>query len=64
MALTLPGLKPAVAAGGMDCDTVVDAATDAALDVVCALATAARTEAAMMDRESILMDVMVVADGE
>jgi hypothetical protein len=41
----------------MDCETVVEAATEAALEVeIWALATAARTEAAMTDRESILMD--------
>jgi len=38
----------------MDCETVVDAATDAADEVDCALATATRTEAAMTGRESIL----------
>ena len=52
--LTRAGLKPAVALGGMDCETVVDAATDAADEVDCALATATRTEAAMTGRESIL----------
>lgn len=51
---TRPGLKPAVALGGMDCETVVDAATDAADDVDWAWATATRTEAAMTDRESML----------
>lgn len=57
--LTFAGLKPAVALGGIDCATVVDAATEVALVVeIWALATAARTEAAMTDRDSILMDVM------
>jgi hypothetical protein len=50
-------LKPAVALGGMDCETVVDAATDAAEEVdACALATATRTEAAMRVREGILTE--------
>lgn len=52
--LTRLASKPAVALGGMDCETVVDAATDAADEVVCALATATRTEAAMTGRLSIL----------
>jgi hypothetical protein len=38
----------------MDCETVVDAATDAADEVDCALATATRTEAAMTVRENML----------
>jgi hypothetical protein len=57
----LAGLKPAVALGGMDCETVVEAATEAALEVETrALATATRTDAAMTDGESILMDVVDV----
>jgi hypothetical protein len=45
------GLKEAVAAGGMTCETVVEAATEEALEVsmVCAWATAARAEAARMN---------------
>jgi hypothetical protein len=57
----LAGLKLAVALGGMDCETVVEAATEAALEVETrALATATRTDAAMTDRKSILMDVVDV----
>jgi hypothetical protein len=57
----LAGLKPAVALGGMDCETVVEAATEAALEVETrALATATRIDAAMTDGESILMDVVDV----
>lgn len=52
--LTRLGWKPAVALGGMDCETVVDAATDAAEEVLCALATASRTEPARTDRENIV----------
>jgi hypothetical protein len=45
----------------MDCETVVEAATEAALEVETrALATATRTDAAMTDGESILMDVVDV----
>lgn len=50
-------MKPAVALGGMDCETVVDAATDAAEEVeACALATATRAEATMTVREGILTE--------
>lgn len=56
------GLNPAVAVGGMDCDTVDDAATDAAEDVLCAVATAARTVATRAHREIILMVDVVGRD--
>ena len=62
--LTEFGSKPAVALGGMDCETVVAGATDAAEEVLCALATASRTEPARTDRENILTvcggDVMLL----
>lgn len=46
--LTLLGMKDCVAAGGMTCETVVDAATELALEVtmVCAYEATVKTEAA------------------
>lgn len=53
---TPAGLKDAVAAGGITCETVVAAATELALEVtmVCALATTARAAALRSDLESML----------
>lgn len=53
---TLAGLNPAVAIGGMTCETVVEAATDAALEVsmVCAWTTATRAEAARMYADTMM----------
>jgi hypothetical protein len=56
VASTSAGLKEAVAAGGITCETVVAAATELALEVamVCALATTVRTAAPNSDLESML----------
>jgi len=56
LALTFEGLKDAVAAAGMTCDTVVEAATEVALEVsmVCACATANRAEAARIRADSMM----------
>lgn len=55
---TLAGLKDAVAIGGMTCETVVDAATEAALEVsmVCAWTRATKAEAARTNLD-IMMEV-------
>lgn len=56
VASTPAGLKDAVAAGGITCETVVAAATELALEVtmVCALATTTSAAALKSDLESIL----------
>lgn len=58
--VTLFALKPAVADGGIDCDAVDVAATEAALDVtmVWALAKAAKADAISSDWENILIEGM------
>jgi len=59
VASTPAGLKEAVAAGGITCETVVAAATELALEVamVCALATTARAAEAKIDRENNILNL-------
>lgn len=51
------GLKPAVAIGGMLCETVVEAATDAALEVLmvcCALAPATKATVTIAEKRMLI----------